>query len=116
MARIKDYANDQTINDEDQLLSSDGAVGPDLGKTKNIRVEDLKVYISSGIAAADKNYVHPQILAAEVWTVDHNLGKFPAVTIVDSAGTEVIGEIQHINENTTQISFSASFGGKAYFN
>ena len=119
MARIKDYINDQTINDEDKLLSSDGAAGPDLGRTKNIKVEDLKTYINNGVISLvneDKNFVFTQIAASNVWIVDHNLGKFPAVTIVDSAGTQVIGEIEHINQNQTRISFSASFGGKAYFN
>jgi hypothetical protein len=116
MARIKDYINDQTINDEDKLLSSDGAPGPDLGRTKNIKVEDLKTYINSGVVGSDKNFVFTQIAASNVWVVDHNLGKFPAVTVVDSANTEVIGEIEHINQNQTRISFSASFGGKAYFN
>jgi hypothetical protein len=30
-------------------------------------------------------------------TVNHNLGKRPAVTIIDSAGDEVFGDVNHIS-------------------
>lgn len=39
----------------------------------------------------DRHHTHKQAQAAKVWTVAHNLGKRPAVTVVDSAGTVVIG-------------------------
>lgn len=39
----------------------------------------------------DRHHTHKQAQAAKVWTVVHNLGKRPAVTVVDSAGTVVIG-------------------------
>ena len=64
----------------------------------------------------DKHYIHNQNTASAVWTVTHGLGKNPAVTVVDSAGTEVVGDVAHINKNTTKITFSAAFSGKAYFN
>lgn len=41
----------------------------------------------------DRHHTHKQAQAAKVWTVAHNLGKRPAVTVVDSAGTVVIGEV-----------------------
>ena len=44
-------------------------------------------------------------------TVTHNLGKYPAVTVFDSAGDEVEGDIQHLNTNSFTLSFSASFSG-----
>ena len=49
-------------------------------------------------------------------TVIHSLGKFPSVTIVDTSGSEIIGDINYINENTVTLSFSAETRGKAYFN
>lgn len=64
----------------------------------------------------DKHYVHNQNSASAVWTVTHGLDKIPAVTVVDSAGTEVVGDVAHIDKNTTKITFSAAFSGKAYFN
>ena len=43
-------------------------------------------------------------------------GQRPSVSIVDSANTEVIGEVEHIDTNNLTIKFSAAFSGKAYLN
>ena len=64
----------------------------------------------------DKNYIHDQLSASSIWTVTHNLNKFPSVSVVDSANTTVIGDIQHLDVNTTIITFTSSFSGKAIFN
>lgn len=49
-------------------------------------------------------------------TVTHNLGKRPAVTIIDSAGDEVEGEIEHAGLNQLTVTFSTSFTGIIYCN
>lgn len=66
--------------------------------------------------SGDKSYTHTQSLAATTWTVNHNLGKFPSITIVDSAGTHVLGTIVQISLNTVTVSFSVAFSGKVYCN
>lgn len=48
--------------------------------------------------------------------VDHNLDKFPAVTIKDSAGDEVEGSIEHITKNSIRLTFSSSFSGMVICN
>lgn len=70
----------------------------------------------NSLKATDVHYTHNQETASAKWVVKHNLGKNPAVTIVDSAGTEVIGDVVHNDINTVTISFTAAFSGKAYFN
>lgn len=64
----------------------------------------------------DKNYVHTQAVASQVWEVKHDLDKYCAVTVVDSAGNVVVGEIVYIDTNNVRLTFAASFSGKAYFN
>ena len=66
----------------------------------------------------DKNFVSSNIaFSADVAeTVNHNLNKFPSVTTVDSAGSHVVGDVQHINENSFTITFTSSFTGKVYAN
>lgn len=64
----------------------------------------------------DKHYVHKQETSSDTWEVIHGLGKEPAVTIVDSAGTEVIGEVEYVNLNKCILRFQAPFSGKAIFN
>src|SRR5665213_1181258 len=69
-----------------------------------------------GPAGLDRFYAHTQSLPATTWNVAHNLGKFPSVTVVDSAGTQVMGAVVHIDANNLVINFSAGFSGKAYCN
>jgi hypothetical protein len=64
----------------------------------------------------DKHYVHLQNLAASTWIVVHNLDKHPAITVVDSAGTLVEGDLQHDSLNQATLTFSAPFSGAAYCN
>ena len=63
-----------------------------------------------------RTYEHDQGTPALVWTVNHNLGKKPSASAVDSAGTVVFGQIQYINDNTITITFNAAFSGYAYIN
>lgn len=65
---------------------------------------------------SDQHYTHKQAQAAKVWTITHGLGKRPSVTVVDSAGTAVIGEIEYLDDNTVRLTFCAAFSGTAYCN
>ena len=64
----------------------------------------------------DKHFIHNQSIAAATWVVTHNLGKHPSVTVVTSAGEQVFGDVLFLNQNAVEISFSAAFSGRAYFN
>jgi hypothetical protein len=64
----------------------------------------------------DAYFIFEQMLPSGYWIVTHNLGKNPSVTVVDSAGTVVIGEIQYISNNELTLTFSGEFSGKAYLN
>jgi hypothetical protein len=71
-------------------------------------------YASGG--AVDRHYAHTQSVAASTWIVNHGLGKYPSVTVVDSAGDECLGDVRHNGLNQTTLTFSAAFSGAAYFN
>jgi len=62
------------------------------------------------------NYVHTQAVPAADWTVTHNLARFPSVTVIDSAGSTVIGDVEYLSNNAVAIHFTAAFGGSAYLN
>jgi hypothetical protein len=59
------------------------------------------------------SYVHNQATPAAVWTIPHNLGFFPNVTVVDSSGAQVEGDVV-FSTNQVQVTFSAAFSGTAY--
>ena len=58
-------------------------------------------------------YTHTQISAQAVWQIAHNLNKYPSVTVVDSAGSVVVGDIRYIDRNNLTVTFTAGFAGKA---
>lgn len=62
------------------------------------------------------SYNHQQIAPSAIWTVIHNLGKYPSVTIADSGGNTVVGDVKHESLNKVVISFTAAFAGKAFLN
>lgn len=59
-------------------------------------------------------YVHNQPTAASTWNITHNMKFYPNVSIVDTANTKVIGEVEYLSENALTVTFSHSFAGKAY--
>lgn len=65
---------------------------------------------------ADKNYVHEHNIAEKIWHVTHNLNKYPTAIVIDSAGNEIICDIEYVDTNTCIISMNAPFKGKAIFN
>jgi hypothetical protein len=69
---------------------------------------------SSG--AGDKHYVHTQGTPATIWVVNHNLGKSPAVTVLDTANTRWSAEESHNGLNQVVLRFSAAFSGTAVCN
>lgn len=59
-------------------------------------------------------YTHTQGVASNSWAIAHNLNFYPNLTVQDSAGNIVEGEINYIDKNSLEVSFSAAFSGKAY--
>jgi len=67
--------------------------------------------------SADKNYVHIQNASSATWTINHNLGKKPSVSVTTAAsGALVIGEVTYTNNNTLVVSFDSPFSGTAHLN
>jgi hypothetical protein len=60
------------------------------------------------------SYEHMQGSASNSWTITHNLGFKPNVTVIDSAGNIVEGEIAYTNTNSLTVSFQSAFSGNAY--
>lgn len=77
--------------------------------TKLVRADDPRL-------VADKNFTHNQVAAASVWNVTHNLAKFPSVTVIDSGGNFVVGEVQFPTIDTATLTFNTAFSGQAFFN
>jgi len=63
------------------------------------------------------SYIHSQLTPSSSWIIPHNLSKYPSVTILDSAGTQIaFPDLSYPNANTVLLGFDFSFSGTAYLN
>ena len=70
--------------------------------------------IQGPVGASTETYVHTQGTPSGTWTINHNLGYHPNISIIDSAGTVVEGDTTWPNAYTIVVSFESAFSGKAY--
>lgn len=84
-----------------------------LNKNKDYFISLLQY---DAVNATDKNFVFTQNVPSALWVVTHNLNKYPAVSIVDSANTSVYSEIDYNSLNQVTLTFKSPFSGKAFFN
>lgn len=89
----------------------------------SIEVAESSVTIYEGISGpqgsvgvSDAYYTHTQTVPSALWTITHNLGKKPSVSVVDSAENIVIGNVTYVSDNALTVSFTGGFAGKAYLN
>ena len=93
-------------------------IHPDTHPAEMITESEERVFLSNqektSLLNFKESYVHDQLSSSALWQIFHNLNKYPNITIIDSAGTVVIGEIEYVSKNALTLRFSAEFSGKAY--
>lgn len=94
-----------------KAIGSPGGVAP-LDAGGKVPIGNLPP--SSG--GGDASYTHYQSSPSSLWTVTHSLGKIPAVSILDSAGTVYLAEIKHLDANSFTVSLGQSMTGRAVCN
>jgi hypothetical protein len=61
-------------------------------------------------------YTFDQDVPSNQWVIEHNLDRYPSATVVDSAGSTIICDVQYDSPDQVTIQFSAAFSGRAYLN
>ncbi len=61
-----------------------------------------------------QNFEFIQSSPATEWIIEHNLDKFPSVTILDDSGNKIYGGMFFNSLNTVTLSFSRTITGKAF--
>jgi len=59
-------------------------------------------------------FTHIQSVALSNWIINHNLNYMPNVTVIDSGGNSVEGEIIYNNTNQLTLQFTVQCSGFAY--
>lgn len=62
---------------------------------------------------AGASYIHTQASAAAVWTVNHNLGFKPDITLFSSGSVIFDAQITHLNDNQAQVDLDTAVTGIA---
>jgi hypothetical protein len=93
-----------SVNEEASLLCPETP-------TNVCTIIDLELLLKS-----EGTFIFTQSTPLIVWTITHNLGKFPSVTVVDNNNQVVVGDINYINTNVLSITFDEPFAGFAYLN
>lgn len=84
--------------------------------------EEFNVFNTDSFVTRDEvtemlqTYVFTQGVANQIWNINHNLNNYPSVTVVDTSGNEVVGDVTYIDKNNITIEFSSAFAGSAYLN
>ena len=91
-----------SVNEEASLLCPETP-------TNVCTIIDLELLLKS-----EGTFIFTQSTPLIVWTITHNLGKFPSVTVVDNNNQVVVGDINYINTNVLSITHleNISFSNK----
>lgn len=60
------------------------------------------------------SFTHEQAVASTTWTIAHNLGFYPSVSVFLSSGDVVEGAISHVDQDNLTLTFSVAISGTAY--
>lgn len=70
--------------------------------------------IRRALALKATTYTHTQTIMSTSWTVNHNLNRYPSVTVILADGSEVKGDTIHNGYNVLSIVFAVPIVGVAH--
>ena len=85
-----------------------------VGSIVNEVFYDFSVFTLS--SQGTPTFIFTQGVPATTWNIQHDLGKFPSVSVINNNNIVINGEVTYIDNNNVQLNFSAGFTGKAYLN
>jgi len=87
----------------------------------NVSEQKNEVIVSSvgvqgppGLGATTLFYTFEQQTSSSSWTIIHNLGYYPSVTIQDYGKISIEGSVNYVDSNSLIITFSTPISGYAY--
>ena len=130
MKWIGQHIFDFAVRIRNKLYDSSGSSGsPASSVNKDLSASTTgfaKTLTSDGnnVYWTDATYVHSQTSTSATWTINHNLNRYPSVTVVDTSTppTIIIAYVVYNSTNQVTLTFFSGEGdtqalqGKAYFN
>ena len=111
----------KTINAKNNTLEDLGLENLEEGLVReSVRnaeeASDEKLVTEKAVADAVDTFVFDQAQVSDTWVIVHNLGKYPSVTVIDSAGTQFLTQVEYNSKNQLTIYMNSATTGKAYLN
>lgn len=115
MIRIVETTKKKNVTSVVKVGQKSIIASPDPNRTV-VQVADIGLSGPPGAPGlSGGSYTHTQSSPSTTWTVVHGLGYHPGgISVVDSGGSKVYGDVVHTTENSLVINFSTAFSGKAY--
>lgn len=109
------YIPGDMVTDDDGIFIAVEEIAPGTppGEDASWRLLVLWSEITGPPGPPGPSFVHIQLSAASVWSVTHNLGYYPAITVIDTDGHVVYADIQHTSINNAVITFPVPTLGTA---
>lgn len=86
------------------------------GNATILELEYYSIQLDIVDVEGDKNFVFTQDVPSIEWQVQHNLNKFPSVSVALPTGQQGFGDVTFIDLNNLTITFAGAESGKAYMN
>ena len=97
------------LDSKDEIIISDAESSDPRFKTKNTTLKAISSF-------NNVNFDFTQGVPSAVWAIQHDLDKYPSVTVVSDSNSVMYGAVKYIDKNNITITFSAAFSGSAYLN
>lgn len=98
------------VTDDTEVYHQEGGIN-----TKTLGAQWHAYMVTKGLGN-DKNHEHTQSDLATSWIINHNMGKRPHVTVIDTDGDVVDADLVYTDSNNLTINFSTATAGVAYLN
>lgn len=80
------------------------------------KVESVNGRRGRVIVQEDRHVLFIQDIPSDTWTIQHNMGKIPTITVMDSGGNKVLVDEEHVDENLVILRSIGAHTGKATLN
>lgn len=89
---------------------------------RNIKISDEQIarqiaeyFVSHPTAGTGSTYMvyDRQMIVSASWVIDHNLNRYPQITLIDDEGYEIEADVFYNNLNQVTIVFAEPTSGKA---
>jgi hypothetical protein len=100
----------------DALTDVDGAAGAPVGDVLAKSSDGQWRPVAPLVGAAPESFRFNQLIAAAVWTINHNLGRFPVTVTLHNADLSVEYDeflVQHLSINSLRVSMDTPTSGAA---